>query len=384
MQVERIKLIFNNNKERTLFGRYISNDHILPLLEKLKGHFQVSHIGNSVNEAPIYSVRVGQGKRKILMWSQMHGNESTTTKAIFDLLNAFANKVDDLDSIVKNCTLLIIPILNPDGAKAYTRVNANQIDLNRDAQDLSQPESIVLRKTFEEFQPNFCFNLHGQRTIFGAGNTSKSATVSFLAPSQDEECTVTTNRKIAMEVICEMNGFLQIQIPNQIGIYDDTFNINCVGDTFQNLGVSTILFEAGHYANDYDREITREFIFQSYIIALSYIANNKIDGNKHSLYFDIPLNQKNFFDIIIKNALIDPYEKLISDVGILYKEELIDGKVNFTPKIEKISNLENFYGHKFVDANGTIVETVNFDSISEGYENDFVLLNREYFSLKLK
>ena len=47
--------------------------------------------------------------------------------------------------ILKACTLYIIPILNPDGAKAYTRLNANEVDLNRDAQDLSQPESKVLR-----------------------------------------------------------------------------------------------------------------------------------------------------------------------------------------------------------------------------------------------
>lgn len=384
MQLKRIKSVFNTHKEKALFGRYINNDHIVPLLEKLKRYFQTSHIGNSVNDTPIYSIRLGQGKKKVLMWSQMHGNESTTTKAIFDLLNVFSNKVDDLDSILKNCTLLIIPILNPDGAKRYTRVNANDIDLNRDAQDLSQPESIALRKTFEAFRPDYCFNLHGQRTIFGAGNTSKSATVSFLAPSQDEECKVTTNRKIAMEVICQMNEFLQSQIPNQVGIYDDSFNINCVGDTFQNFGVPTILFEAGHYGNDYDREITREFIFQSYIVALSYIANNDIDGINHTPYFDIPLNQKIFFDIIIKNALVNHSQKIISDIGILYKEELIDGKINFIPKIEKISNLKGFFGHKIIDANKSIVETTNSEPIFEDYENDFVLLNHEYFSLKSK
>ncbi|MEJ2112602.1 MAG: M14 family metallopeptidase [Flavobacteriaceae bacterium] len=384
MQLERIKTVFDDNKEKTLFGRYINNDHILPLLEKLKSNFQISHIGNSVNDAPIYSIRLGLGKKKVLLWSQMHGNESTTTKAIFDLLNVFKNKVDDLDSILKNCTLLVIPILNPDGAKRYTRVNANEIDLNRDAQDLSQPESITLRKTFESFKPDFCFNLHGQRTIFGAGNTSNSATISFLAPSQDKECTVTTNRKIAMEVICHMNEFLQSQIPKQVGMYDDTFNINCVGDTFQNFGVPTILIEAGHFADDYNRETTREFIFQSYIVALSYIANNDIDGVKYTPYFNIPLNKKNFFDIIIKNAQVSPSENIISDIGILYKEELIDEKVHFIPKIEKISNLQNFFGHKIVNANKTIVETIKREPIFEGYENDFVLLNCEYLSLKSK
>ncbi|HMC02401.1 MAG TPA: M14 metallopeptidase family protein [Flavobacteriaceae bacterium] len=384
MLIEHLKSLYNNNKETTLFGRYITTDHLLPLLEKFKTHFKISQIASSVNKAPIYSIQLGQGEKKVLLWSQMHGNESTTTKALFDLLNGFANKSGLLSSIFQNCTLLIIPILNPDGAKAYTRFNANEIDLNRDAQDLSQPESLALRNAFESFKPDFCFNLHGQRTIFGAGSTNKSATVSFLAPSQDEDLTVTVNRKIAMEIICSMNDFLQYQIPNQVGIYDDAFNINCVGDTFQHFGIPTILFEAGHYDNDYQREITREFIFQSYIVALSYIANNNIDGSLHAAYFDIPLNQKNFYDIIIKKACIDTSKKQISDIGILYKEELIDGKIEFIPRIEKISNLQDFYGHKLIDANMATVETVNSKPIFEGYENDFVLLNHEYLSLKPK
>ena len=51
-------------------------------------------------------------------------------------------------------------MVNPDGAKLYTRVNANEVDLNRDSVNLSQPESKVLRNVFEEFKPDYCFNLH--------------------------------------------------------------------------------------------------------------------------------------------------------------------------------------------------------------------------------
>src|SRR5690606_25096737 len=112
--------------------------------------------------------------------------ESTTTKAVFDLLNLFAySKEDDVKAILENCTIGIIPMLNPDGARMYTRLNANHIDLNRDAQNLTQPESKILKACFDDFKPDFCFNLHGQRTIFSAGFTNKPATVSFLAPAQD-------------------------------------------------------------------------------------------------------------------------------------------------------------------------------------------------------
>ena len=39
-------------------------------------------LGSSENNVPIYSLKIGTGKKKILLWSQMHGNESTGTKSI--------------------------------------------------------------------------------------------------------------------------------------------------------------------------------------------------------------------------------------------------------------------------------------------------------------
>ena len=149
--------------------------------------------------------------------------------------------------------------------------------------NLSQPESKVLRQAFLSFKPHFCYNLHGQRTIFSAGNTNKPATVSFLAPAQDEHCTVTNNRKVAMEVIGAMNTMLQTVIPNQVGVYDDAFNINCVGDTFQSENVPTMLFEAGHFPNDYGRDKTREFIYYSLLESLDYISKNHVDGSNHEV-----------------------------------------------------------------------------------------------------
>jgi len=261
MDIESLKLLFLTFKEKSLFGRYIISTHISPLLDKHKQIAKIAIIGQSVSNEDIYSIKLGSGSKKILMWSQMHGNESTTTKAIFDFLNCCSTPDKLIKSILKNCTICIIPILNPDGAKAYTRVNANNIDLNRDAQNLSQPESVFLRRIFENFQPNYCFNLHGQRTIFSAGKTNKSAVVSFLSPAQNKERSITHNRKIAMEIIGKMNMQLQKITPNMVGIYDDSFNLNCVGDTFQSMHVPTILFEAGHYPEDYNREKTRELIF---------------------------------------------------------------------------------------------------------------------------
>lgn len=377
MQTEQLKLLFNSYKEASLFGRYIHTDSIINLLENSDLKPFVNRVGRSVNNENIYSITLGSGSKKILMWSQMHGNESTTTKAVFDMLNVLLASEAISKSILETCTLKIIPILNPDGAKAYTRLNANNVDLNRDAQELSQPESNVLREVFDSFKPDYCFNLHGQRTIFSAGDTRNSATVSFLAPAQDDNCTITDTRKVAMEIISVMHSQLQQQIPNQIGIYDDAFNINCVGDTFQRFNVPTVLFEAGHFSNDYNREITREFIFQSLLVAIQYISENIIIGSKYEDYFKIPENKKLFYDIIIRNTAS-------RDIGIQFTEKLINHTIHFVPKVEKISDLSAFFAHKVIDARGYEVLTIDGEIVLEGSENDFVSINNEKSSLKLK
>ncbi|MCH4553832.1 M14 family zinc carboxypeptidase [Aestuariibaculum lutulentum] len=374
MQLETIKSLYLNNKESRLSHRYITNNHIKPVLDSLNNQLNIECIGQSVLKDDIYAFKIGKGDKRILMWSQMHGNESTTTKAIFDLTNTLLSNDASVKHILEACTLYVIPILNPDGAKAYTRINANEVDLNRDAQNLTQPESLVLKAAFEAFKPHYCYNLHGQRTIFSAGRAEKSATVSFLSPAQDQECTITPNRKVAMEIISVMNEALQKEIPGQVGVYDDAFNLNCVGDTFQSKNVPTILFEAGHFHDDYGREKTRELIYISYITSFDYIAKNNVSGDNYEAYLEIPENEKLFLDVIIRNASI-------GDIGIMFQETLVDDEVVFIPKVDKIEDLKEFYAHKTIQANGLEVLNESGKPIKIGDENVFVIMNNEKISL---
>jgi hypothetical protein len=363
--------------EPSLFGRYINADHLKNLLEKHSEFFEVAVIGKSVLNEDIHFIKIGTGEKRILMWSQMHGNESTTTKALFDLLNVLSDHSNEtVNNLLAAVTIGVIPMLNPDGSRAYTRLNANEVDLNRDAQDLTQPESRVLRRCFDSFKPNFCFNLHDQRTIFSAGSTNIPATVSFLSPAQDEACSITETRKKAMDIIVKMNEVLQKHIPAQVGTYDDAFNINCVGDAFQTLNVPTILFEAGHYCNDYNREKVRALIFQSLWTAVMEIAFEDLKGIQAEAYFKIPQNEKLFYDIIIRNAKlkIDGSCQLL-DVAIQYEETLDQDLVVFIPKIVKFSDLSHFFGHKEIDAKEREVFVGDHQHLKEGSAIDFVTIN---------
>ncbi|KQC29183.1 M14 family metallopeptidase [Flagellimonas eckloniae] len=337
-------------KEKSIHGRYVTSEMLkMEWLGKSETS-TIKTIGSSVQENGIISISLGTGKNKILMWSQMHGNESTTTKAVVDLVNYLRSGETIATSILENCSLLIIPILNPDGAKQYTRVNANKIDLNRDAKQLTQPESKILRNVFEEFRPDYCFNLHDQRTLFSAGKDAKPATVSFLAPASDQDRQVTPTREKAMKLIVAMNKMLQQLIPGQVGRYDDGFNDNCVGDTFQMLKVPTILFEAGHFPKDYEREKTREYIFYALIESINTIAASKVEEFKSVDYLEIPENQKLFYDVIVRHVgLVNSFFEPNENIGIRFKEVLRDNKLLFEPELIDSGKLEGYFGHEILD-----------------------------------
>ncbi|CAM4384279.1 M14 family metallopeptidase [Zobellia nedashkovskayae] len=341
---------YRSIKEKSVSGRYVINEQILDFLEKNKKQLLIKTVGKSVQGREIKSLQLGKGPSKILMWSQMHGNESTTTKAVLDFVNFLNAGSVSAKLILEHCTLLIIPILNPDGAAVYTRINANEIDLNRDAQNRTESESVVLKNVFDGFKPDYCFNLHDQRTIFNVGKTPKPATVSFLAPAHDPERSISRTRGISMQLIVAMNQVLEEMIPGQVGRYDDGFNANCVGDSFQMLNVPTILFESGHYPKDYEREHTREYIFHAILQGVTVVAENAIHKFQQKDYFKIPENGKLFFDVLIKNAhIIDSSLADGEAIGVLYKEVLKEGSVAFEPLVDKKGPLVECYGHETYD-----------------------------------
>jgi hypothetical protein len=345
--------LFREYNDTALTGHYIALKHIESRVKSFDKIGTVEVIGYSLQKKPLYLCRAGSGKTQLLMWSQMHGNESTTTKAVFDFLNVLKSGSDIAKTLLNAFTFHIIPMLNPDGAEMYTRENANAIDLNRDFCNLSQPESIALFEYFKKIKPDYCFNLHDQRTIYGAGDSGKPATVSFLSPSFNEPRDISHSREKAMAIIVAMNETLQKYIPGQVGRFDDSFNINCVGDTFQFYEVPTVLFEAGHYPDDYAREMTRKYIFMALMSGLEYIHENVVVNNVIQYYLNIPQNKINFFDFVYKNVKIncDGIEK-ITNFGAQFSEVFTGDKINFEARIAETEIPSDVFGHEVFDAQG--------------------------------
>lgn len=361
-------------------GRYLTYNHIENLLLSFGNKFKLEEFGKSTLGVPIQTICLGTGNIRILAWSQMHGNESTTTKAVLDVINAFSSEGKNpfLHEILENCTLSIIPMLNPDGAKLYTRQNANGVDLNRDASLLKEKESRILRGYFDYFKPDFCFNLHDQRTIFSAGNNPNPATISFLTPAMNAERSITPSRIKSMQVITAMEEELNFLIPGHVGRYDDAFNLNCTGDTFQSYEVPTILFEAGHFQNDYQREKTREFMAAAVFSGLKAIATGSYMDKDYLNYFEIPENQKLFNDVVLRNCLV---EAKIVDIAIQFKEILSVQKITFTAFVEKIGPNLPIFGHREIDCHKNKVNSIDRSVLSENVIVDEIFIENEVFTI---
>src|ERR1039457_1164510 len=110
-----------NYKEELLATKRVKHSDISKLINGLDNNiFLVSKQGESYCGREIKLVTTGKGKKKIFMWSQMHGDESTATMAIFDIFNFLSGK-DGFDSVRKkifeNASLYFLPMVNPDGAE---------------------------------------------------------------------------------------------------------------------------------------------------------------------------------------------------------------------------------------------------------------------------
>lgn len=360
-------------------GRYLTLETIQTFCASLSIHFTKDVIGYSVLGQPILALKFGAGTKRILIWSQMHGNESTSTKGLLDYLNYLNTNEEAFELVASHFTVFVIPLLNPDGAKQYTRENANGVDLNRDAFECTQPESIVLRNLVHQFQPDYCFNLHDQRTLFGLLESKKPATISFLTAAYDESRLFNTTRESAAKVIVAMHQELEQFIPGQVGRFDDTFNINCTGDYFTSKGIPTILFEAGHYENDYNREEVRKFVFISLKTAFYCINENVVVDDVVEKYLSIYENNKCFSDIIFKNVkFIENNVEKISNFAVNYKEVLFDNSVIFEAIITEFDCNSCLMGHKEIDAKGKLFKASYGVIPKIGEKANFYLANTEF------
>ena len=196
----------------------------------------------------------------MLLWSQMHGDEPSATPAIFDLLEWIRRERGSaaVQRLEDRLTVHLVPMLNPDGARRYTRRNAQGIDINRDALHLQTPEGRALKAVRDRVQPVLGFNLHNQNGQTSAGSPPRPATISLLAVAHDAARSDSPRRTVAKQTAALVREALEPLIPGQIGRYSDEFEVRAFGDNLGRWGTAVVLIESGPVSGaDADQTLVR-------------------------------------------------------------------------------------------------------------------------------
>ncbi len=364
MNIASILSNYINFKENALKDRFLKHEDVTSLIENLPPAFATDSLGKSVHGRSINAIKWGKGKTKVMLWSQMHGDEATGTMALFDLFNFLQSDNEIVRLLTANCQLYIIPMVNPDGAATFTRRNAQQIDINRDYLKTVTPEGKILKQCRAEFKPDFGFNLHDQTTLWSVKGSLKPATLSFLAPAIDDELSINQVREDAMLVIADIFNAVNPSLPKHIGLFDDEYEPRAFGDNFQKAGTSTILIEAGGYADDPEKQEIRKHYFAAILSGLVSIASKSYEKQQVKNYFDIPKNNKQIFHILIHHIEL---AGITVSVGINYDEcPTKDGLCTHkTYSIQDIGDLSFCDAYEVYNADNCILSgNIVFDKVA--------------------
>lgn len=253
-------------------------------------------LGESPQKRPLRALIWGQGPQRILLWSQMHGNEATATRALADFIAMLCRPAEpDRGRVAawqEKLQLAIIPMLNPDGALRYSRRNAQGIDLNRDAVAQQSPEIQAFTKFRRIFDPHWAFNLHDQRSLFALGDPPRSASLSFLAPAAEETRKIVPARRRSMALISTMLSAIPRAYRAHIGRYNDEFYPKALGDNLMQEGLSNLLFEAGAFPGDPQREVSRALHLACWAQACDVLASDDWNQADIEAYQHLPLNHQ--------------------------------------------------------------------------------------------
>ncbi len=154
--------------EATAYEHPSTSDEVNTFIDKLSFYSPAitsNVFGTSASGKPLHSIHFGnhkgknpENKLRVLVFAQQHGNEPSGKEALLLLSKMVAKGA--FNHWHENMELWLVPQLNPEGADAHERRNAQGIDLNRDHVLLQAHETQALHALFHEVMPHVTIDIH--------------------------------------------------------------------------------------------------------------------------------------------------------------------------------------------------------------------------------
>jgi hypothetical protein len=336
-------------------------------------------VGESVERRSIDMVSTGNGPFRVLLWSQMHGDEPTATAALFDVFAYLQRHQSDavVQRILNSLTLYVVPMLNPDGAERFQRRNAQGIDINRDALRLQTPEGAALKAVRDRFKPRLGFNLHNENWTTSVGDPPKPGSISLLAVAYDKERSDNAGRKMAKKICAVIRDSLEPFASGQIGKYDEEFETRAFGDNMTLWGTPVVLIETGGFPSSEPDALLVRMNFVAIVSALDALATGNYEKADAGRYESLPKNESKEFYVLVRNATVltgTGVPPFTGDIGITVRRSvrMVDGRrtLEMQGTITDLGDLRTSGGLRVVDATGLIAAPVWDPSLKEDQEID--------------
>jgi hypothetical protein len=350
---------FNHEKLWSVLAPYLESPTI-----------RVEPIGHSIQGREIRALSFGVGETRVLLWSQMHGDEATATMSLADITRFLVEAEGDplRERLRRELTITMVPMLNPDGAQDFTRRNAIGVDINRDARNLATPEARALKTLRDRIEPDFGFNLHDQGARTLAGEGGRQVAIALLAPPADEARSYGTVRSRARLVAATIVSSLETEIGNRIAKYGDEFNPRAFGDLMQAWGTSTVLIESGAMAGDPQKQELRRVNAIGILSALDAIATQSYRNAEPDLYESLPENLRIEHDLILRggSVVFGNAAPFPVDVGILFDDPV----ARTHPHLGAVGDLKQTPAIESMDASGLLIHIKTSDGAKAPLERD--------------
>ncbi|MEH7343906.1 M14 family zinc carboxypeptidase [Bacillus sp. JJ1532] len=175
----------NGSIQTSILHTYDSLVEYLKTQDAKQQAMELEVIGQTVKGRDIYMAKYisNPANPTILFLTQQHGNEQLTTEGALEFIKHLGT--GKTKGVLDNVNVLIIPMLNADGAmgdvnfslenyladgdRHLTRYNANYIDLNREhdkAPSQMEPEARALHENvLQKYEIDYLIDLHHQGTL---------------------------------------------------------------------------------------------------------------------------------------------------------------------------------------------------------------------------
>jgi hypothetical protein len=341
--------------------------------------FIFERVGASGEGRSINMISTGTGPFRVLLWSQMHGDEPTATAALFDVFDYFQRHQSDpvVQRILSSLTLYVVPMLNPDGAERFQRRNAQGIDVNRDALVLQTPEGQILKTLRERFNPRIGFNLHNQGWNTSVGDPPKPASISLLSVAYDKPRSENAGRKLTKRICAVIRDSLEPFASGQIGRYDDEFEVRAFGDNLTLWGTPVVLIETGPFPSSEPDPALVRLNFIAILSALDALATGNVEKADPKRYETLPMNESRGLYILVKNATIlsgTGIRAFTADIGISANRRVrtVEGRrqIQMQANIADLGDLRTYGALRTIDGTGLMAAPLWDASLIEGQEVD--------------